>query len=487
MARTVELKNDNNETREGVVGFSWTVFFFGSYVPMFRGDWGSFVIMLIAELFSFRLVNLVYSFTYNKSYTRKLLEKGYFPADDHSRQLLIQAGLIPVPDTQASESTAAVAPVSTPMTKANFLWAIIAISWYALVIKYFWPLYYRFAYTTGNTKYVVLIILWVCSACICMFLSYLHKIRRSKKQERNLKAQYTQTSESIVAVAPVFTRIPIVKDRLWWSVIGISGCALAIWSFWPIYCWLDFLGYTTSKICVFMTLLVCVGSIFVFLYSLFDGKWEMYFRLAAGFALVIILLWMIGEGIVSWRYEPQLSRCRSGLFAAFICLFYPSKLIIGQLLVLILFSYNLYVTLTPAVTYNMRYLDWFNNFPVELIREASNYRTYLEKENRHYDEDRDITDDFKKYFYEHAREALRGNEKFRGILSRGGVSFVVQGGQWYQRVNIPVLLPHYINLNMPLEHKEELISAIKKMERNPEVVFYDGISDTYDVLIRLRP
>ena len=94
MATVVNLKNDNNVVREGVVGFSWTTFFFGFFVPVIRGDWKWFFIMLVTNIFTFGLINLVFCFIYNKIYTRGLLEKGFFPADDYSKQLLVQAGLV---------------------------------------------------------------------------------------------------------------------------------------------------------------------------------------------------------------------------------------------------------------------------------------------------------------------------------------------------------------------------------------------------------
>jgi hypothetical protein len=147
--------------RKGFIGFSWTTFFFGFFVPLFRGDWLRAVIMLLVSLplvlligyviamaavilvlgsaslgvvlgtlfdavfrtdttpgavsgmaseayssilpllaaapfialIPYWLVNLMFSFTYNKSYTRKLLAKGYHPADEESERLLIAAGL----------------------------------------------------------------------------------------------------------------------------------------------------------------------------------------------------------------------------------------------------------------------------------------------------------------------------------------------------------------------------------------------------------
>ena len=97
MASTVNLKNNNNDSREGFVGFSWTTLLSGPFVPWCRDDMEWHYIMLICDLCTFALAGFIFAFIYNEIYTRNLLHEGYFPADDHSRQLLIQAGLISVP------------------------------------------------------------------------------------------------------------------------------------------------------------------------------------------------------------------------------------------------------------------------------------------------------------------------------------------------------------------------------------------------------
>lgn len=58
-------------------GFSWTVFFFGALVPLFRGDIKWFLIMLFSGMFTFGLSNIVFIFIYNQKYIEDLLEKGY--------------------------------------------------------------------------------------------------------------------------------------------------------------------------------------------------------------------------------------------------------------------------------------------------------------------------------------------------------------------------------------------------------------------------
>lgn len=108
MASTVNLRKGDLVTK-GFIGFSWTTCFFGFFVPFFRGDWRGLVILFIADLCTAGIANIVFCFIYNKMYTRNLIEnKGYSPADEYSRQLLIQAGIIaantPPPNENTSQS-----------------------------------------------------------------------------------------------------------------------------------------------------------------------------------------------------------------------------------------------------------------------------------------------------------------------------------------------------------------------------------------------
>lgn len=97
MATEINLKKGNLRKR-GIVGFSWTTFFFGFFVPLFRGDWLWFVIMLLAGCLGFVtagivpiVANIILSFMYNKVYTGKLLENGWVPADEFAyNELLIR-------------------------------------------------------------------------------------------------------------------------------------------------------------------------------------------------------------------------------------------------------------------------------------------------------------------------------------------------------------------------------------------------------------
>lgn len=128
MAKEIFLKNDSGVIKSSYVGFSWTVFFFGFFAPLLRGDFIWSLIMAIMgiggviilnhsimgtdlfvstaaggqysldslnlDLFDFITiiillgVQLYFCFFYNKFYTQSLINRGFYPADNVSELLL---------------------------------------------------------------------------------------------------------------------------------------------------------------------------------------------------------------------------------------------------------------------------------------------------------------------------------------------------------------------------------------------------------------
>ncbi len=78
-------------TKTGAYGFSWTYFFFGWFVPLFRGELGVAALHLLFSLFTFGIWQLIMSFLYNKQYMTRMLEKGYVLKD--SRDNMAKARL----------------------------------------------------------------------------------------------------------------------------------------------------------------------------------------------------------------------------------------------------------------------------------------------------------------------------------------------------------------------------------------------------------
>lgn len=98
----IVLKHPTGVIKECVTGYSWTTFFFGCFVPLFRGDlkWAGILFLInvlagfvTAGIGSF-IPNIVFAYFYNKLYIKDLIEKGYKPCDETARQWLVQNGVI---------------------------------------------------------------------------------------------------------------------------------------------------------------------------------------------------------------------------------------------------------------------------------------------------------------------------------------------------------------------------------------------------------
>ena len=91
----VKLKhNATGLIKDCKVGFSWTTFFFGFWVCVFRQDWKHMLIQIGAAILTFGLSWLVFPFICNKMYIRSLLEKGYVPASDEDKSVLVAKGIM---------------------------------------------------------------------------------------------------------------------------------------------------------------------------------------------------------------------------------------------------------------------------------------------------------------------------------------------------------------------------------------------------------
>lgn len=82
------LRHESGVAKEIKVGYSWTSFFFGFWVPAIRGQWSDFAIMFISLVPTFGILPLIWTFKINKMYCQHLLEKGYKPASQEDADLL---------------------------------------------------------------------------------------------------------------------------------------------------------------------------------------------------------------------------------------------------------------------------------------------------------------------------------------------------------------------------------------------------------------
>lgn len=103
----VHLTNHSGHTIRTKVGFSWTVLFFGFFVPLFRKDWKWFLIMFAIDvIFSYLVgglgdfgdalgyvINIWLAFFYNEIYIKSLLQNGYVALNRTDKRVLTEKGL----------------------------------------------------------------------------------------------------------------------------------------------------------------------------------------------------------------------------------------------------------------------------------------------------------------------------------------------------------------------------------------------------------
>ena len=89
----VSLKK-NLIKKEVTVGFSWTITFFGSFVPLFRGDLKWFFMMILLGTFTLGLSKFFFMFHYNKIYIKELLADGWVPDTEEDKTILIKFNII---------------------------------------------------------------------------------------------------------------------------------------------------------------------------------------------------------------------------------------------------------------------------------------------------------------------------------------------------------------------------------------------------------
>lgn len=93
MAR-VTLKNEAGVTQEFKLGFSWTTLFFGGWVAMFRGQWSEFAKWVFLNPITLGIWGIVQCWTANKKTIINYIEKGYKPATQHDKNILVQKNII---------------------------------------------------------------------------------------------------------------------------------------------------------------------------------------------------------------------------------------------------------------------------------------------------------------------------------------------------------------------------------------------------------
>ncbi len=80
--KPVMLKHKESGIRKTArLGWSWTYYYFGFLVPVFRGEILVGVLHLVITIFTFGLFQIIWSFLYNKQHATRLLISGWVLAD----------------------------------------------------------------------------------------------------------------------------------------------------------------------------------------------------------------------------------------------------------------------------------------------------------------------------------------------------------------------------------------------------------------------
>lgn len=90
----VTLQNkDTGLVKELKIGFSWTFFFFGALVYVFRGNWSEFWKCFFLSWITLFIYPFIQCWTANKKEIARYMEKGYIPINQESKDELIKVGL----------------------------------------------------------------------------------------------------------------------------------------------------------------------------------------------------------------------------------------------------------------------------------------------------------------------------------------------------------------------------------------------------------
>jgi len=79
MGTKVYIKHkESGMMKIGGYGFCWTYFFFGFFVPIFRGELGVGALHLLFTCVTFGVWQLIACFIYNKQYMTRMLTSGWY-------------------------------------------------------------------------------------------------------------------------------------------------------------------------------------------------------------------------------------------------------------------------------------------------------------------------------------------------------------------------------------------------------------------------
>ena len=76
----IHLKHKSGLVKVCPIGYSWTTFFFGPFVVLYRGmGAGLFFVFFLLQVVTYGITGIVVAFWINKEYAKQLILQGYKP------------------------------------------------------------------------------------------------------------------------------------------------------------------------------------------------------------------------------------------------------------------------------------------------------------------------------------------------------------------------------------------------------------------------
>lgn len=92
--KSIKVRHKDSGINKNIfIGYSWTYFFFGFFVPIFRGEIGIGVFHLIFSIVTFGVFQLIMPFLYNKQYSHRMLNSSWILSDSEEKNNLAKLKL----------------------------------------------------------------------------------------------------------------------------------------------------------------------------------------------------------------------------------------------------------------------------------------------------------------------------------------------------------------------------------------------------------
>lgn len=86
LQKSIKVEHKESGIEKNIfIGYSWTYFLFGFFVPIFRGEIGIGIFHLIFSIVTFGVFQLIMPFLYNKQYSHRILNSSWILSDSEEK------------------------------------------------------------------------------------------------------------------------------------------------------------------------------------------------------------------------------------------------------------------------------------------------------------------------------------------------------------------------------------------------------------------